>query len=121
MVKRLAVLGSMILVGLASSGLADPPTTLIGSWRVVGCQTSPKDPANCAKGTIVFEAKRWSVELPCCKRSSDYKLMSTTKDRFSITSGGDQSEIRIDADGAAHWRPGGLGGRVGELMFVRTK
>jgi len=93
--------------------------TLVGRWRVVGCATSPRDPADCARGKIVFEAKRWAVDLACCKRARAYVIVSTAPDRITISSEGERSEIVIDADGRAQWIPGGLGGRVGTLSFVR--
>ena len=96
---------------------AEQPT-LVGRWRVVGCATSPRDPADCARGHVVFEAKRWSVELPCCKRASAYVVVSTASDRIKIASEGVESEIRLDADGTARWNPG-FGGRVGTISFVR--
>ncbi len=107
-------LAVLLTTGVAS---ASPPT-LVGRWHVVGCATSPKDPANCAQGKIVFEAKRWSVELPCCKSARAYVVVSSAKDRIKIASDGTESEIRLDADGTAHWNPR-IGGRVGELSFVR--
>ena len=110
---------SIALVLTLGVARADPPT-LVGRWRVVGCATSPKDPAACATGTIVFEAKRWSVDLPCCKRKRAYVVVSSAPDKIVITSEGDTSEIRIDADGTAHWNPGVGGGRVGALSFVRA-
>ncbi len=116
-------IGLMLATGAALAKPA-PPTnpaapTLLGRWRVVGCATSPRDPADCAKGEIVFEAKRWKVELSCCKRSRAYVVVSSAPDRITISSEGEQSEIVIDAKGEAQWNPGGLGGRVGALSFVR--
>ncbi len=117
----------LILVVLATGVVFAKPgpdpvaPSLLGRWRVVGCATSPRDPAECAKGAVVFEAKRWSVALPCCKRARAYVVISTASDRITISSEGERSEIVIDANGRAQWNPGGLGGRVGPLSFVRDK
>jgi hypothetical protein len=92
---------------------------MLGVWRVVGCQTSPMDPADCARGKIVFEAKRWVVSLGCCKREEAYSVVAVEPRKVTIASNGEVSEIGFDADGAVSWRPGGLGGRVGSLRFVR--
>ena len=116
---RIAI--TMLAIAAASPAHADKLPTLVGRWKVVGCETSPKDPAPCAKGTIVFDAAKWSIDIGCCKRKSAYKVLSSTKDRIKISSDGEETVIVFDADGAAHWRPGGLGGRVGELLFERTK
>jgi hypothetical protein len=110
---------ALVLAAGASSADTRAPT-LAGRWRVTGCATSPRDPADCARGTITFEAKRWSVELSCCKRARAYVVISTAPDRIKIASEGEESEIRFDPDGTAHWTPGGLGGRVGALSFVRA-
>jgi hypothetical protein len=96
-----------------------PPPSLVGHWRVVGCATSPRDPANCAHGTITFEVARWSIALPCCKASHAYKTIWVSSDTIEITSDGVVSKIHIERSGRARWTPGGLGGRVGELMFER--
>lgn len=111
-------IGLLVLTGLA---VADKTPSLIGTWRVVGCVTSPKDPANCAKGTIVFDAKRWSVELAGPKRSKAYKVVSESNEKIEIDSEGEVSVIRFDADGRAHWNPRIGGGRFTELSFVREK
>lgn len=119
----LRILIVVLATGVAFAKPVPPPDpvapTLLGRWRVVGCATSPRDPADCAKGAIVFEAKRWSVDLPCCKRARGYLVVSTAPDRITISSEGERSEIRLEADGRAQWNPGGLGGRVGTLSFVR--
>lgn len=124
---RKVLLSVMLLTGF---GWASPPVTsdtfdtrkeapiLVGRWRVVGCATSPRDPANCAKGTIEFGAKRWSVELACCKRARAYTVLSNERGRIKIVSEGTESEIWIDAEGTGYWDPG-IGGRVGALSFVR--
>lgn len=108
----------LLLTGVA---VADKTPSLVGTWRVVGCVTSPKDPAPCAKGTIVFDAKRWTVELMGPKRSKTYKVVSETKEKIEIDSEGEVSVIRFDAKGGAHWNPRIGGGRFTELSFVREK
>src|SRR5262249_8143541 len=95
------------------------PNPMLGVWRVVGCETSPMDPADCARGEIVFEAQRWAVSLRCCKRQEAYSVVSVEPRKVTIVSEGEVSEIVLDADGAASWNPGRLGGRVGSLRFVR--
>jgi hypothetical protein len=95
-------------------------SSLVGTWHVTGCDTSPGDPADCARGAIVFTADHWSVELPCCHKASAYTVVSSSADRIKISSDGRETEIRIAADGTASWAPG-LGGRVGELSFARAK
>jgi hypothetical protein len=107
-------------VAVCATSAADPAPWLLGHWRVVGCATSPGDPANCAHGDIVFEAARWSIALPCCKRAASYRVVSTAPDKITIDSEGSVTELRLAADGHAAWNPGGLGGRVGELSFVRA-
>ena len=97
-----------------------PPGAILGRWRVVGCQTSPADPEDCARGEIVFEANTWSVALPCCTRTGTYSIVSSAPDRVTILSEGTRADIRFDADGTAHWDPG-VGGRVGMLSFVRAR
>jgi hypothetical protein len=92
---------------------------LLGVWHVTGCQTSPMDPAACAKGDIVFGAQRWTVSLHCCKREAAYSLVSVEPRKVTIVSEGETSEIVLDEDGSASWRPGHLGGRVGSLHFMR--
>ena len=109
---------------IANSAVADASVSavgisIVGRWRVVGCATSPGDPADCARGEIVFEAHKWSVALGCCKRAAAYTVVSTAADRVTISSDGEQSEIRIGADGRATWNPH-LDGRVGTLSFVRV-
>lgn len=105
--------------GPAAAKQKPPPApSVVGRWRVIGCATSPRDPADCAHGTIAFGPTHWTVALPCCKADHDYTIVSSTADTLRISSGGTESEIRIDAKGEAHWSPG-LGGRVGELTFVR--
>lgn len=94
---------------------------LIGRWRVEGCATSPRDPAACASGEITFDARHWSVELPCCKRASAYFVVATSPQRITISSEGVESQLVFDASGGGRWNPGGLGGRVGELSFVRAQ
>jgi hypothetical protein len=104
---------------VATPAPSHPPGAILGRWRVVGCVTSPGDPADCARGEIVFEANTWSVKLPCCERNGTYSIRSSTPDRVTITSEGETSEIRFDPDGTAHWDPGVDDGRVGALSFVR--
>ncbi len=106
------------LVVYATSA-ADPQPWLAGHWRVIGCATSPGDPANCAHGDIVFDADRWSIALPCCKRAASYRVVSTAPDQIAIASEGKVTEIRLGADGRATWTPGGFD-RAGELVFVRA-
>ncbi len=108
-------------MGVADADDKRVTPTLVGTWRVTGCETSPRDPANCAQGKIVFTAKRWSVELSCCKRASDYVVVSTAPDQIKISSEGTESVVTLDADGHAHWNPGMGGGRFRSLSFVRAK
>ncbi len=122
MMLRGALATAILVAALASrSARADAPSSpsVLGRWRVVGCATSPRDPANCAQGTITFEGTQWSVDLPCCKAARAYKVVSAEGHTIKITSDGVLTEIRLDAKGEARWNPGGLGGRVGELSFVR--
>ena len=104
---------------VASAAPLPRSNPMLGVWHVVGCQTSPMDPADCARGEVVFEAKRWVVSLRCCKRESAYSLVSVEPRKVTIVSEGEASEIVLDEDGSASWRPGHLGGRVGSLRFVR--
>ena len=109
------------VVTVALPARADAPASpsMLGRWRVVGCATSPRDPANCAHGTIVFAAARWSIDLPCCKAEHAYKILSAAGHTIKLSSDGVRSEIQLDAHGEARSNPGGLAGRVGELSFVR--
>lgn len=97
------------------------PGALVGRWRVVGCETSPQDPADCARGEIVFTAGRVTVEVAASDRvARPYRLVSRSTDRIVLDVDGQVSEIALDARGAASWRAPGLGGRVGRLSFVRA-
>jgi len=99
---------------------ARAPGSLVGRWRVVGCETSPQDPAGCGRGEIVFTAERVTIEVAAGDRAArPYRLVSRTADRIVLEVDGQVSEIALDADGAASWRAPGLGGRVGRLRFVR--
>lgn len=111
------------LIALVISVLAPggAPGAILGKWKVVGCSTSPRDPADCARGEIVFEANTYSVALPCCKLSGKYSIKTMAPDRVTIVREGRTSEIRFDKDGTAHWDPGVDDGRVGALSFVRAK
>jgi len=101
-------------------GHAPPP--LVGRWRVVGCETSPSDPADCGRGEIEFTPDRVTIAVPAGPGTSlPYEVVSAASDRIVISVDGDASEIVLDPDGAAHWRAPGLGGRVGRLMFVRDR
>lgn len=120
MLRRCLAIAIVVLAGGPAAAKKKPPPapSVVGRWRVVGCATSPRDPADCAHGTIAFGPTHWSVALPCCKSESDYTIVTSSADTLRISSAGNESEIRIDAKGEAHWNPG-LGGRVGELTFVR--
>ncbi len=106
---------AFVVVG---AGIAHADVSVIGRWRVVGCATSPKDPADCARGKITFDASRWSVALPCCTVAHAYEVVTREAHAITISTDGVVSRIVIDAAGEARWNPI-LDGRVGELLFVR--
>lgn len=111
----------LLLACSAALALSVPaPAQLLGRWRVIGCATSPGDPASCAKGEIVFDADRWSVELPCCHAARAYTVDAVTAHDVAITSDGLRSDIRFAGDGTATWNPHVGDGRVGALTFVRA-
>jgi hypothetical protein len=98
-----------------------PPTSLVGRWRVIGCETSPMDPADCARGQIVFTTDRVTIDVPTAEHISHaYKLVSSSTRHIVLNVDGEDSDITLDANGEAHWRALGLDGRVGRLSFVRA-
>jgi hypothetical protein len=99
---------------------APAPTSLVGHWRVVGCETSPLDPADCGRGEIVFTPVRVMIDVPAAdEKSHAYTLVSSSPTRIVVTIDGEVSDITFDKFGA-HWRAPGFDGRVGSLSFVRT-
>jgi len=84
--SRSWLLASVASLVVYATSAADPQPWLAGHRRVIGCATSPGDPANCAHGDIVFDADRWSIALPCCKRAASYRVVSTAPDQIAIAS-----------------------------------
>lgn len=112
-----ATLAICVMCGVAAAG---PKPSLVGTWTVVGCETSPKDPAPCARGSIVFTSDRVTIDVPAFDHKPlAYIVVASTADRVSIKIDGAVSDITIDAAGEAHWRPPGAGGRIGHLSFTR--
>jgi len=100
---------------------AQAPVSLVGHWRVVGCETSPMDPADCARGHIVFTTDHVTIDVPAVDDPVHaYTLVSSSTDRVVVNIDGEQSAITLDANGA-HWRAPGFDGRVGQLSFVKTR
>ena len=116
-------LGVLLVVACTIANAAPPATkhpSLVGRWRVTGCETSPRDPADCGRGTIVFTADRVTVEIGASDRvARPYKVVSSTAGRVALNVDGERSEVVLEANGDARWRPPGVGGRVGQLRFVR--
>jgi len=97
------------------------PISLVGRWRVIGCETSPLDPADCGRGQIVFTADHVTIDVPAAEEKDHaYTPLSASPTVIAVRIDGDVSNITIDANGQAHWRAPGLGARVGELVFVRV-
>lgn len=112
------VIAAAIVTLTCANAVADP-LSLRGRWRVVGCETSPRDPADCGRGTIVFTASTVTIDVGAANRHDfTYTLVSSTTDRAVVKIDGRESTITLDRRGA-HWRAPGFGGRVGELVFVR--
>ena len=96
------------------------PTSLVGLWRVVGCETSPRDPADCGRGEIVFTTDRVTITVPAAEDTPHlYTVVSRSTGHVVVRIDGVLSDITLD-EGAAHWRAPGLDDRVGRLSFVRT-
>jgi hypothetical protein len=94
---------------------------LVGRWRVVGCETSPLDPADCGRGEIVFTADHVTIDVPAAEQKSHaYTPLSSSPRVIAVRIEGEVSNITIDTNGEAHWRAPGLDGRVGQLSFVRA-
>jgi hypothetical protein len=95
---------------------------MVGRWRVVGCETSPLDPADCGRGEIVFTTDHVTIDVPAAdQKTHAYTPLSSSPRVIAVRIDGEVSNIKIDADGAAHWRAPGLDGRVGELLFVKER
>jgi hypothetical protein len=100
---------------------ASRPLSLVGRWRVIGCETSPLDPADCARGEIVFTADRVTIDVPAAdQKEFTYTPLSASPRVIAVRIDDEVSNITIDANGEAHWRAPGLDGRVGQLSFVRA-
>ena len=98
---------------------APAPISLVGHWRIVGCETSPLDPADCGRGQIVFTPDHVTIDVPAAdQKLHAYTLVSSSPARIVVTIDGEVSDITFDKDGA-HWRAPGFDGRVGQLSFVR--
>ena len=113
-----------VLIGIAlltRIAVADDAHNLVGHWRVVGCETSPQDPADCARGEIVFTADRVTVDVPASDhKARSYRVVKRSSDRIVLHVDDADSELIFRADGEASWAPPGVGGRVGHLSFVRA-
>ena len=97
------------------------PVSLVGRWRVIGCDTSPMDPADCGRGQIVFTADRVTIDVPAAdEKTHAYTPLSASPKVIAVQIDGKVTNITIDASGQAHWRAPGFDGRVGELLFVRV-
>ena len=97
------------------------PLSLVGRWRVIGCETSPQDPADCGRGEIVFTRDHVTIDVPAAdQKQFAYAPLSSSPQVIAVQIDGDVTNIKLDANGQAHWRAPGLDGRVGELLFVRA-
>jgi hypothetical protein len=100
---------------------AHPPMSLVGRWRVIGCETSPLDPADCGRGQIVFTTDRVTIDVPAADHTAHvYRLVSSSADHVAVNIDGETSDITLDANGEAQWGAPGFDGRVGRLRFVRA-
>jgi hypothetical protein len=109
------------LTNTAPAARAYQPLSLVGRWRVIGCETSPQDPADCGRGEIVFTADHVTIDVPAAEQKEHaYTPLSSSPQVIAVEIDGDVTNIKIDANGEARWRAPGLGGRVGELLFVRA-
>lgn len=111
------LIGIALLTGIA---FADDSHILVAHWRVVGCETSPQDPADCGRGEIVFTPDRVTVDIPASDhKARPYRVVKRTADRIVLRVDDAESELILRANGEASWAPPGVGGRVGRLTFVR--
>ncbi|MFT3693116.1 MAG: hypothetical protein QM831_08235 [Kofleriaceae bacterium] len=91
---------------------------LVGTWRVIGCETSPMDPADCARGTITFSRDHIVVDVPAASiKHFPYSIKSS--EPLVLDVDGETTPITFDTDGTAHWRAPGFDGRVGRLSLQR--
>lgn len=111
-----ALLAICLLTGVAA---ADDRPNLVGRWRVIGCETSPQDPADCGRGAIVFTKDHVTVDVGASDhKSRAYRVVKALADRLVLEIDGVESDLVIK-DGEATWAPPGVGGRVGRLTFRR--
>jgi len=86
---------------------------------VVGCETSPQDPANCATGSIVFTATTVTVDVPACPiETTPYKVVAYDGERWTLDIAGNRSLLALMGDGSGKW-DGCEDGRVGAISFER--
>ena len=103
-----------------SASRPSQPLSLVGRWRVIGCETSPQDPADCGRGEIVFTHDHVTIDVPAADpKTHAYTPLSSSPQVIAVEIDGDVTNIEVDANGQAHWRAPGFDGRVGELVFVR--
>lgn len=89
---------------------------------MIGCETSPMDPADCGRGQIVFTQDHVTIDVPAAdQKSHAYTPLSASPKVIAVQIDGEVTNITIDAEGQAHWRAPGFDGRVGELLFVRMR
>jgi hypothetical protein len=113
-------IAAVLIAGFAVAAAA-PASPLVGQWKVVGCETSPRDPADCGRGEIVFTGDRVTIAVPRGPGTTrPYKVVATTADVVEVDVGGEVSKFVLDGKGGAHWRAPGLGGRVGTLSLKKS-
>lgn len=70
----------------------------------------------------MFTADHVTIDVPAAEQKSHaYTPLSSSPKVIAVQIDGNVSNIEIDANGEAHWRAPGLGGRVGELVFARVR
>ena len=70
-----------VMAGCGTTAPTPAPISLVGQWRVTGCETNPMDPADCGRVQLTFTTDHVTIDVPAAEQMLSDNYITPTMGR----------------------------------------